>query len=138
MDRDSSHLRGIGWRHDRWGRNLRRLSITGKVCSAMIPPEVSPTRFRFLAPLLRRSRRSRAVPIVGLALLTASAAFLGAGRAPVQAAQAAQAEIIRGPYLQNATLEGVDVRWELDRIGPSSLQVKGPDGSEKRVDSPFK
>jgi hypothetical protein len=104
----------------------------------MIPPEVSPNRFRFLAPLLRRSRRSRALPIVGLALLTTGAAFLGAGRAPVQAAQATQAEIIRGPYLQNATLEGVDVRWELDRIGPSSLQVKGPDGSEKRVDSPFK
>ena len=38
------------------------------------------------------------------------------------AAPARAARCIRGPYLQNAAVGTVEVRWELDRLGPSSLE----------------
>lgn len=84
------------------------------------------------------SRRSALHPLAALATLAVVAALTGVGRVPVQAARREAVEIIRGPYLQNASLEGVDVRWELDRLGPSSLQLTGPDGDSRRVDSPFR
>lgn len=87
------------------------------------------------------SFRGKPALVVSFATLTAAVAastFLSTSRTPAQAAPREQVEIIRGPYLQNASLEGVDVRWEVDRMGASSLQLIGPEGASRRVDSPFR
>ncbi|MCC2668057.1 MAG: metallophosphoesterase [Armatimonadetes bacterium] len=44
---------------------------------------------------------------------------------------------IRGPYLQNAAVGSVEVRWELDRLGRSSLEVYTGAETPRKLDSPF-
>lgn len=44
---------------------------------------------------------------------------------------------IRGPYLQNSAAGSVEIRWELDRTGPSSLEYFTGGETERRVKSPF-
>jgi hypothetical protein len=46
------------------------------------------------------------------------------------------AECIRGPYLQDAAVGAVTIRWELDRPGPSGVEYSGSEGM-KRVASEF-
>jgi hypothetical protein len=47
------------------------------------------------------------------------------------------ARCIRGPYLQNSTLGSVEIRWELDRLGRSSLEVYTGAETPRKLDSPF-
>jgi len=47
------------------------------------------------------------------------------------------ARAIRGPYLQNASLAGVDIRWELDRLGESSLEYYAEGETARKVKSAF-
>lgn len=54
------------------------------------------------------------------------------GCSPAQAARC-----IRGPYIQNSAPGSVEIRWELDRIGPSSLEYSTGAEAERRVKSPF-
>src|SRR5207247_1371267 len=46
-------------------------------------------------------------------------------------------ECIRGPYLQDAAPGAVTIRWELDRLGPSSLEFGPPGATRQRVDCKF-
>ena len=47
-------------------------------------------------------------------------------------------ECIRGPYLQHAAAGEITIRWELDRLGPSSVEVIGADSKTQRVDCVFR
>lgn len=58
--------------------------------------------------------------------------FLLAAVAAVQPARATRC--IRGPYLQDAAVGAVTIRWELDRTGPSSLEYSvGAEPAQKVV-----
>jgi acid phosphatase type 7 len=48
------------------------------------------------------------------------------------------ARCIRGPYLQDAAVGALTIRWELDRLGPSSLEYAAPGQSPRTVDCEFK
>src|SRR4051812_36722875 len=45
---------------------------------------------------------------------------------------------IRGPYLQDARESGITVRWELDRLGPSSLEYGKAGEKRRRVECHFR
>ncbi len=47
------------------------------------------------------------------------------------------ARCLRGPYLQNAVSGQVDLRWELDRLGPSSVQFAADGETARKVDCEF-
>lgn len=47
-------------------------------------------------------------------------------------------ECIRGPYLQNATVGEIEVRWELDQIGPSAVEYASDYGAWQKAECPFK
>jgi len=53
------------------------------------------------------------------------------------AAPACAVECIRGPYLQNAVVGAVEIRWELDRLGPSSVEYAAGGEAPRKVNSPF-
>lgn len=60
------------------------------------------------------------------------AAGLALAACPIRATRA-----IRGPYLQNATTAGVDIRWELDRLGESSLEYYAEGETPRKIRSAF-
>jgi hypothetical protein len=47
-------------------------------------------------------------------------------------------ECIRGPYLQNASVGSITIRWEMDRLGDSSVEYGLPGEVMRKVDCPFK
>jgi hypothetical protein len=53
-------------------------------------------------------------------------------------ASASAVECIRGPYLQNAALGEIVIRWELDRLGPSAVEYAAGGEAWHKADSPFK
>jgi hypothetical protein len=46
-------------------------------------------------------------------------------------------ECIRGPYLQNAAVGAIEVRWELDRVGPSAVEYESPEVGWRKVECPL-
>lgn len=47
-------------------------------------------------------------------------------------------ECIRGPYLQNAAVGAIEIRWELDRMGSSSVEYESREAGWRKVECPFK
>jgi len=56
------------------------------------------------------------------------------GLAP-RAARAAR--LLRGPYLQNSVVGSAELRWELDRLGASGLEISTGAEPPRKVASPF-
>lgn len=56
------------------------------------------------------------------------------GLAP-RAARAARC--LRGPYLQNSAVGSAEFRWELDRLGASTLELYTGAEAPRKVKSPF-
>jgi hypothetical protein len=56
----------------------------------------------------------------------------------VLTAPAGAVECIRGPYLQEAAIGEITIRWELDRLGPSSVEYFSGSESKRRVDCQFR
>jgi hypothetical protein len=48
------------------------------------------------------------------------------------------AECIRGPYLQDAAVGAVTIRWELDRLGSSAVEYWTGSEARQRVNCPFR
>jgi hypothetical protein len=46
-------------------------------------------------------------------------------------------ECIRGPYLQEASAGAITIRWELDRLGPASVEFATGSEPARKVDCPF-